>query len=84
MEPEEEVALLVLAGLWAVEVLRNLGGRAGARPADESGDLPVGGPDGQHDPVTELIDEGSAGGPAGEPCSFDFLLGVSVGQQVVR
>src|SRR5579871_4259892 len=82
MEPEEEVALLIVGGLRAVEVLGDVGGGAGTRPADESGEPAVGGVDGQHDPVAELIDEGPAGGPASEPGRFDCLLGVSGSQQV--
>lgn len=83
VEAEQQVALVVCAGGGAVQVFRYVRVGAGAGAADETGERPLLVVDGQHDPVSEVIDEGPAGGDSGQPGGLDRVVWTAVAAEVV-
>src|SRR5690242_12249943 len=78
----QQVALVVGGGLGAVEVFRRAGSGIGAGAAGEPGEFAGGVVRGEHDPVPEPVDEGSAGGAGGEPGGLDRVIAVAETAQV--
>ena len=82
VQAEQQVALLVGGGLGAVEVFRRVRPGVGAGAAGEPGEHAGGVVHGEHDPVPEPVDEGSAGGAGGEPGCLDRVIMVAEAAQV--
>src|SRR6266568_4716244 len=83
MQAEQQVTFRVGGGLRAVQVPRNDWPGFRVRSADETGDHAVLAADGEHDAVTEVVNESSAGGPAGQPCCLDRPVTVAQVAEVV-